>query len=84
MREPGKVSPAVRSQIVRSLRSARSRGAALKSAGKLTGGWDKVIAFPARRLKPGFYVYAARVVAELNLSRTATYVGKAFRVGASP
>lgn len=83
VRGPGKVSPAVRARIVRSLRAARSKGAALKSTGKLTGGWDRVITFPVRRLKPGFYVYAARIVAELNLARQATYVGKGFSVGAT-
>jgi hypothetical protein len=78
---PRTLSPALRSRIVRSLRSGRSRDAALKSSGKLTGGWDRVITFPAKRLKPGFYVYAARIVAELNTSRQATYVGRPFRVG---
>jgi hypothetical protein len=81
VRKPGKVSAAVRSQIVRALRSARSRGAALRSSGKLTGGLGKVIRFPSRRLKPGFYVYAAEVVAELNPSRKALYLGRGFRVG---
>lgn len=81
VRGPGKVSPGVRAQIFRALRTPRARGAALKSTGKLTGGWDRVITFPSRRLKPGYYVYAARIVAELNPARKASYVGKAFRVG---
>ncbi len=81
VRKPGKVSAAVRARIVRSLRSARIRGAALRSSGKLTGSLGKVIRFPARRLKPGFYVYAAEVVAELNPARKATYLGRVFRVG---
>jgi hypothetical protein len=80
---PAKVSPAVRARIVRSLRSSRSPGAMLRSAGKLTGGWDRVISFPPRRLKPGYYVYGARIVAELNPTRKATYVGRPFSVGAT-
>jgi hypothetical protein len=80
VRRPGKVSPTLRAQIVRQLRSARGGGAALRSAGKLTGGWDRVIVFPTKRLRPGFYVYAARIVAELNPSRKATYVGRGFSV----
>jgi hypothetical protein len=40
-----------------------------------------VVTLPSRRLQPGYYVYAARIVAELNLARRATFVGRAFRVG---
>jgi hypothetical protein len=78
---PGKVAPTLRAQISRSLRTGRVKGAVLKSTGKLTGGWDKVIQFPPRRLQSGFYVYGARVVAEMNLARRATYVGLPFAVG---
>ena len=81
VRGPRQISAPVRSQIVRSLRTGRVRGAALKSVGKLTGGWDKVVTLPSRRLKPGFYVYAARIVAEVNLARQATSVSRPFRVG---
>jgi hypothetical protein len=81
VRRAGKVSPSLRAQISRSLRTGRARGAVLKSSGKLVGGWDKVIEFPKRRLATGFYVYAARVVAEMNLARKATYVGRPFAVG---
>jgi hypothetical protein len=81
VRRPGKVSPAARAQIVQSLRWSQGAGAALRSSGKLGGGWDRVIPFRARRLRPGFYVYAARIVAELNPNRKATYMGRAFSVG---
>ena len=47
------------------------------------GGWDKVIAFPSKRLRAGFYVYAASVVAEMNPARKATYLGVPFAVGAA-
>jgi len=78
---PGKVSPSLRAQISRSLRTGRVRGASLKSSGKLVGGWDKVITFPTKRLRPGFYVYGARITAEMNLARKSTYVGVPFAVG---
>jgi hypothetical protein len=81
VRRPGRVSPTLRSSIRRALLTSRVRGAALKSRGRLVGGWDKVIAFPSKRLKQGFYVYAARVVAEMNPARKATYVGVPFAVG---
>jgi hypothetical protein len=81
VRRPGRVAPTLRAQISRSLRTGRVKGAVLKSTGKLTGGWDKVITFPPRRLRPGFYVYGARIVAEMNLARKATYVGLPFAVG---
>jgi hypothetical protein len=82
LRRPGRVSPAVRATIRRALRTGRVRGAALKSRGRLVGGWDKVIAFPSKRLRAGFYVYAASVVAEMNPARKATYLGVPFAVGA--
>ena len=81
VRRPGKVAPSLRAKISRSLRTSRVRGASLKSSGKLVGGWDKVINFPSKRLRPGFYVYGAQVVAEMNVARKATYVGVPFAVG---
>ena len=57
------------------------RGASLKASGTLVGGWDRVVTLPSRKLKPGYYVYAARLVAQVNLARQATYVGRPFRVG---
>ena len=53
----------------------------LRTTGKLTGGWDRVIPFRAKRLRPGLYVYGARIVAELNPARKAVYIGRAFSVG---
>jgi hypothetical protein len=80
-RRPGRVAPTLRALISRSLRTVRMRGAVLRSRGKLVGGWDKVIQFPLKRLKPGYYVYGATVVAELNPVRKATFVGRPFAVG---
>ena len=81
VRRPGRVAPTLRALISRSLRTVRMRGAVLRSRGKLVGGWDKVIQFPPKRLKPGYYVYGATVVAEMNAARKATYVGLPFAVG---
>jgi hypothetical protein len=83
VRRPGPVSPSLRASIRRALLTSRISGAALKSRGRLVGGWDKVISFPSRRLRPGFYVYGARVVAEMNPARKATFVGVSFAVGAA-
>jgi hypothetical protein len=80
VRRPGRVAPTLRALISRSLRTVRMRGAVLRSRGKLVGGWDKVIQFPPKRLKPGYYVYAATVEAEMDAARKATYVGLPFRV----
>jgi hypothetical protein len=77
----GSVSRSLRARMARALRTSRVPGAALKSSGRLLGGWDRVITFPRKRLDTGYYVYAARIVAELNLARRATYVGRPFRVG---
>jgi hypothetical protein len=81
VKRPGKLGAAARRRISRALLTGRVRGAALKTSGKLVGGWDKVVSLPSKRLKPGYYVYAARIVAELNLARRATYFGKGFAVG---
>jgi hypothetical protein len=83
VRRAGRVAPTLRALISRSLRTVRMRGAVLRSRGKLVGGWDKVIQFPPKRLKPGYYVYGATVVAEMNPARKATYVGRPFAVGNS-
>jgi hypothetical protein len=83
VRRAGRVAPTLRALISRSLRTVRMRGAVLRSRGKLVGGWEKVIQFPPKRLKPGYYVYGATVVAEMNPARKATYVGLPFAVGDS-
>jgi hypothetical protein len=80
VRRPGKISPTLRARFTKALRSSRVRGASLKASGKLVGGWDKVITLPSKRLKPGFYVWGARITAEMNLARRATYFGRAFAV----
>jgi hypothetical protein len=41
----------------------------------------RVVYFPARRLKPGRYVFAIRMTAAMNPQRVSVFVSKAFRVG---
>ena len=77
----GVVPASVRGRITRALRTRRVPGASSKASGKLAGGWEKVVNLPGKRVAPGYYVYAARLVAEMNLARKATYVGRAFQVG---
>jgi hypothetical protein len=43
--------------------------------------WPSRVAFGARALAPGWYVYAVRLAASMNPSRTALLVGTPFRVG---
>ncbi|MDQ2911145.1 MAG: hypothetical protein M3R39_09050 [Actinomycetota bacterium] len=42
---------------------------------------NRVVSFPARRLKPGLYVFAIRMVATMNSQRTSLFVSRSFRVG---
>jgi hypothetical protein len=42
---------------------------------------NRVVAFSARRLKPGRYVFAIRMVATMNTQRTSLFVSRPFRVG---
>jgi hypothetical protein len=41
----------------------------------------RVVAFAARKLKPGRYVYGIRMVATMNTQRTSLFVSKPFLVG---
>jgi hypothetical protein len=78
----GVVPAAARRRIGRALRSGRrARGAALSVRGTILGGRERIVKFPAKRLKPGYYVYALTLVAEMNSARKQFYVGRAFRVG---
>jgi hypothetical protein len=81
VKRPGTVPAGTRGAISRALRSSRVRGATLKLSGKLLSDWDAVITLPAKRLKPGYYAYGIRLSAELNVTRKAVFVSKAFRVG---
>jgi hypothetical protein len=77
----GVLPAAKRAAITRALRGGRVRGAVLRSRGKIVGGWGRVVRFRKQRLKPGYYVFAVRLAAEMNPVRTMTLVGGAFKVG---
>jgi hypothetical protein len=77
----GTVPRATRGSITRALRTGRIRGASLRLSGRIATDFNRVLKFPAKRLKPGYYVYGIRLAAEMNPARTNTFVGRAFRVG---
>jgi hypothetical protein len=77
----GVLPAATRARLTRTLRGAKVRGAVSTSRGKIGGGVERVVRFRKQRLKPGYYVFAVRLAAEMNVVRTSTFVGKAFRVG---
>ena len=59
----------------------RATGSVASADGRIQARWAPVVRFPQHRLKPGWYVYAVKVSAELNPDRTSTFVSGAFRVG---
>ena len=52
-----------------------------RASGVVRAYWSSRVAFPARALAPGWYVYAVRLAASMNPSRTALLVRTPFRVG---
>ena len=52
----------------------------LLSASGLIKAKNRVVVFPARRLKQGRYIYAIRIVATMNTKRTTQVVSRPFRV----
>jgi hypothetical protein len=68
-----------RRSISRSLSSGRPKPA-LTTKGKINAR-TMSLGFPARRLKPGRYVFAIRMAATMNPARTSLYISRAFTVG---
>jgi hypothetical protein len=62
-------------------RLTSGRPAALLASKGTIAAKNRVVAFPARSLKPGRYVFAIRMVATMNTQRASLFVSKAFRVG---
>jgi hypothetical protein len=56
-------------------------GGLLRQRGMVNAYWTPLIKFPGRTLPRGRYVFALRLAAEMNPSRTATFVSAPFRVG---
>ena len=61
--------------------SGPAAGLAARASGVVRAYWPSRVAFRARSLAPGWYVYAVRLTASTNPSRTALLVGTPFRVG---
>jgi hypothetical protein len=53
----------------------------LRQRGMVKAYWTPRIKFPTRTLPRGRYVYGLRLAAQMNPSRTATFVSGPFRVG---
>jgi hypothetical protein len=67
-------------------RSAMARqlargGGLLRKTGMVNAYWTPLVKFPGRTLPRGRYVFGLRLAAEMNPSRTATFVSAPFRVG---
>jgi hypothetical protein len=76
---PKGLSSAQRNALSSSFDSAN--GSVASADGRIQARWAPVVKFPQHRLKPGWYVYAVKVSAELNADRSSTFVSGAFRVG---
>jgi hypothetical protein len=81
-RIPRRATPTgkARAKLQRALLRTKPSGAALAKAGKVSAYREAVVRFPARKLKPGFYVYAVELFAETNPTRKSFFVSKPFQV----
>lgn len=52
----------------------------LGADGKIDAYWTPLVQFPAKRLKPGRYVFRIRMRAAMNPERTIGFAGRPFRV----
>ena len=77
----GAVNRATKTRLTRALARRRVTGAVATARGTVFGGWGRPVRFRKQRLRPGYYVYAVRMTAEMNPTRTMTFVGRAFQVG---
>jgi hypothetical protein len=65
----------------RALLSVSSPQVALSAQGNVKAYITRLVKFPTRRLKPGWYAYAIRISAEMNPDRSSFFMSKPFRVG---
>jgi hypothetical protein len=78
----GAVPASSRARFTRALRrGGRVKGAVSTARGKFVGRGARLVRFRKQRLKPGRYVFAVRLSAEMNPARSSTFVGRAFQVG---
>jgi len=61
--------------------SGPAPGLVARAGGAVRAYWPSRVVFGARSLAPGWYVYAVRLAASMNPSRTALLVGTPFQVG---
>ena len=64
----------------RALAATRAPGAVLTTKGRVRAGWRPRLVFPRGKLRPGRYVYAVRLRADMNARRTTVLVSRAFTV----
>ena len=69
-----------RLKLQRALLRAKPSGAVLAKKGKVQAYRESVVIFPAKKLKPGYYVYGVQLFAESNPTRKSFFVSKAFQV----
>jgi hypothetical protein len=78
----GAVPASAQARFRRALRrGGRVKGAVSTARGKFVGRGARLVRFRKQRLKPGRYVFAVRLAAEMNVARSSTFVGRAFQVG---
>jgi hypothetical protein len=65
----------------RALAGLRTPALALSAQGTAKAYYTRLVRFPTRRLKPGWYAYAIRLRATMNPERTSFFMSKPFRVG---
>jgi hypothetical protein len=80
-KKAGAVPRSAQARFAKALRGRKVKGAVSTTRGLAAGGWGRLVRFRKQRLKPGYYVFAVRMTAEMNLSRTSTFIGRAFQVG---
>ncbi len=66
---------------IRRLTANTAPAAVATAAGLIRANWKPRVRFPARRLRPGSYVFAVRIRASMNPRRTTLRVSKPFVVG---
>ncbi|MFN2470001.1 MAG: hypothetical protein ABR583_03250 [Gaiellaceae bacterium] len=67
--------------IGRALAGSAELRPVLKVSGRVRAPWGRVVTLPQRRVKPGYYVYGARLAADMNPARVSVVTSQPFRVG---
>jgi hypothetical protein len=53
----------------------------MRVGGRVRAPWGRAISFPLRRVRPGYYAYGIRLIAEMNPTRVSVVMSPPFRVG---